>query len=516
MKTILAATSACLFLGVASTQAQIVTLRSFEGNFSMTGELTDFDGENYTLESPVGSLLLSVSMVACEGEECPDLLADISEFAISGSNTIGSQMMPDLIEAYAYSLDGDIEIEVLSGTEVKYTILDSAGEMYSTITLALGNSDAAFSALENGDAYIALSSRSVRDSERNRFLQNGLGDLTSPAQERILARDGMSVSVNPQNPIKILSLDQISGIFSGNISNWREVGGLDEPINVYRREASSGATQAFEALAMAPTGQVLSNTAFIREDNAAVSDAVFDDRSGIGITSLVDERNAQTLALRSVCGQVSDPSNFSIKTEEYPMTRRLFMYLNEQALPDKVQEFVEFATSDAAQAIVERSGFVSQTVATASLNDQGRRLAHALMNERDPASLALLQEMVTGLLDAERMSLTFRFEDDTTAPDIRALADIARLAEMVKNGDFDGRRLLLIGFADNAGDIDGSQQLSQDRAESVRSLLEEAVGPDTSGIVEMAALGYGKLSPIACNETDSGRAANRRVEVWLR
>ena len=516
MKSILAATSVCLLMGLPAVQAQVVTLRSIDGSFAMTGDLVAFDGENYELSMALGNVTLNISDVTCEGDGCPDLLANINEFVVAGSNTIGTQMMPAMIEAYAFSLDGDLEIEVISSDLVKYTVLNAEGEMHSEIMLDLGGSDDAFAALESGEAYIGLSSRRVSDGERNRFLRQGKGDLTSPAQERILALDGLAISVNPKNPIQTLSLQQIADIFAGNIRNWREVGGLNASINIYRRDASSGATRVFETLAMEPNRQILSNTAFILDDNASVSDAVAGDGNGIGITSLADQRNAQILALRSVCGQVSAPSNFSIKTEEYPMSRRMFMYVNGGRLPEKVAEFINFVTSDEAQDIVERTGFVSQNVSHASLNDQGRRMAHALLAENDRASLELLQEMIVGLLDAERMSLTFRFKSGSVTPDNRAVVDIDRLADMIRRGDFEGKRLMIIGFADSIGAINENQRLSQARAESVRDALMDAVGVANLGTVQFTPVGYGKLSPIGCNETVDGRDTNRRVEIWVR
>ncbi len=514
-KSILAMTTACIWLGVSAVQAQVVTLRSLDESFAMSGKLLGFDGDVYQLGTAIGPISLSVSQVSCEGADCPDLMANLSAFTVAGSNTIGLQMMPAMIEAYAYDLGGDFEVEALSAEQIKYTILDENGEVYSEITLDLGTSNDAFAALESREASIGLSSRPATDGERNRFLRAGRADLTNPAQERILALDGMVVTVSPQNPIRTLSLDQISDIFAGNIRNWREVGGVDAAINVYRRDARSGATQVFEKLVMAPTRRSLANTAFILDTNAAVSDAVAQDPNGIGISSIAAERNAKVLALRSVCGQVSEPSQFSIKTEEYPMSRRMFMYTDGGSIPDKAVEFINFATSDAAQNIVEQIGFVNQNVEAASLNDQGRRLAQALRAERDRASLELLQEMVSGLLEAERLSLTFRFKSGSVSPDNRALIDIARLATMVTNGDFDGKRLMIIGFADSIGAINENQRLSQARAESIRDVLVEAVGAE-AGTVQFTPVGYGKLSPIGCNETEDGRDTNRRVEIWVR
>ncbi len=514
-KSILALTTACLALGLSAAQAQNVTLRSFDGSFAMSGKLADFDGENYQLETSIGPVSLSITQVSCEGADCPDLMANLTEFTVAGSNTIGADMMPAMIEAYAFDLGGDLEVEVVSATQVKYVILDAEGEVHATITLDLGTSDDAFSALESGGAYIGVSSRRATDGERSRFLRAGRGDLTSADQEKILALDGLAITVHPRNPIQTLSLEQVSGIFAGNIRNWRDVGGIDAAINVYRRDASSGATQVFNQLVMGPNRRALANTAFILDDNAAVSAAVRGDQNGIGLTSIVDAGNSQILALRSVCGQIFSPSEFAIKTEEYPISRRMFMYTGSGPMPDVAKEFMAYVGSDAAQNVVEQAGFVSQAVSASSLNNQGRRLAHALLAEQDRASLELLQEMVAGLLDAERLSLTFRFKSGSVSPDNRAVVDIARLADMVRNGEFDGKRLMIIGFADSIGAINENQRLSQARAESVRDVLVAAVGAE-AGNVQFTPFGYGKLSPIGCNETEDGRDTNRRVEIWVR
>lgn len=514
-KSILAMTTACLWLGVSLAQAEVVTLRSIDASTEMTGTIVGFDGDVYQLKTTIGTISLAASRVTCEGEGCPDLVAELNEFAIAGSNSIGLQLMPQMIEAYAFDLGGDLEVEAVSATQVKYTITDANGDLHSVMTVNSSDSSDAFAALENREAYIGLSTRRANTSDQNRFLQAGRGDLISPEQERILALDGMVVTVNPNNPIRTLSLDQISDIFAGNVSNWREVGGIDAAINVYRRDGNTGATQMFEKLVMAPTRRVIANTAFIMGSNGAVSDAVAQDQNGIGITSVSEERNAKVLSLRSVCGQVSTPSEFSIKTEEYPISRRLYLYTTNGAIPEKAVEFIEFATSDAAQEVVEQTGFVSQNVTAASLNDQGRRLAHALTSEQDLESMELLQEMVAGLIEAERLSLTFRFQAGSDLPDNRAIIDIARLAEMLKNGEFDGKHLMIIGFDDNTGDADQGQRLSQARAESIQDVLVEAAGAAASA-VQFSALGYGKISPLGCNETEDGRDTNRRVEIWVR
>ena len=516
LKSIVATASACVWLAASAPQAQEITLRSLDESFSMSGTLVDFDGETYQLATAIGQLSLSVNAVVCEGEDCPSLIIDVDEFTIAGSSTIGSQLMPALIEAYAFNLGGDLETEILSETQIKYTVLDANGDMYSTITLNLGTSSDAFVALASGEAYVGLSSRRVNQGERDRLLSAGKGDFTSSAQEWILGLDGLAISLNEANPVQSLSLDQISDIFAGNIRNWREVGGLDLPVSIYRQANNAGATEVFESLVMAPTRRSLSNIAFILDDSAAIEDAVESDRNGIGIVSISNNPDANIVALRSVCGQISSPTDFSIKTEEYPLSRRLFAYVKGGQLPEKVAELLWFITSNTAQDVVVRSGFANQNVTSISLDNQGRRLAHALLSERDQTSLERLQQLVAGIQDAAHISLTFRFNPGSVELNNKAELDVIRLAEMVQRGDFDGKVILIIGFADSSGAINENQRLSQARADLVRDQLVEAIGAGYTGSAELTSLGYGNLFPIGCNETDIGKDTNRRVEIWVR
>ncbi len=494
--------------------AQEVTLRAIDGGLEMTGTLDTFDGEVYQLKTSFGTIALGVDTVICEGAACPEIVVDISEFIIAGSSAIGTALMPALIEAYAFDIEGDLEVDNISEDHVVYRISDAQGAPYVDIALNMGPSDMAFAALEAGEAYIGISSRPVSGAERARLQQQGKGDLASAEQERILALDGLVVAVNAQNPILALSHDQVAEIFAGRITNWREVGGPDARINVYRRALQAGATQVFSALIMEPPHRSFSTTAFIEADNLGVSTALQNDPYGIGLTSIVDLQNANPLSLVSVCGQVSSLSEFAIKTEDYAMSRRMYAYVNAGRLPEKVDAFAAFLTSDEAQSIVEQAGYVSQNADTASLNRQGRRLAHALLAERDVASLSALQERISTLQGAARLSLTFRFTGEAMVPDNRALKDIERFSALARNGDFAGKNLMIIGFTDSTGTDAANQRQSLADAVAIRDLLVSAAG-DAAGDLQFEPVGYGKLFPIGCNESVDGRNTNRRVEIWV-
>lgn len=516
IKALLAVAALLGGLLAGAAMAQEVTLHAPDGSLSMSGRLVEFDAGIYTLQTPIGLMMLGVDQVVCEGAACPDLLADISDFSFAGSSGISTTLMPALIEAYAASLGGHVEVDSVTASRVVYHVLDTGGAPYMTLSFDMGNAQQGFAALAAGDADVALSSRRITDSEKTRFMRQGMGDLTSAAQEYLLALDGVSIVVNPNNPIQVLRMDQISEIFSGNVRNWREVGGPDAQINIYRRDAQAGITQEFNALVMVPSRRSLAQTALIQPDNASVAAAVEADKNGIGITSMVEQNSTAALLLETTCGQVAALSSFAIKTEEYPMSRRMYAYVKSAPLPEKLANFLAFITSDAAQNVVEQAGYVSQTISRSTLNDQGRKIAHALLAERDRAAFIQLQSMVAELQGATRSSLTFRFIDDTMALDNRAVADIARLAARLKSGAFAGKQLLIMGFADGTDTLNASQRISQARADFIRDAVIEASNGADLGNVQLLSVGYGKLAPVGCNSSEEGRAANRRVEIWVR
>jgi phosphate transport system substrate-binding protein len=119
--------------------------------------------------------------------------------------------------------------------------------------------------------------------------------------------------------------------------------------------------------------------------------------------------------------------------------------------------------------------------------------------------------MIGQLLDAERLTITFRFRDGSSDLDPQSASNIQRLADAITRGDFSGETLMFVGFSDRSGDHDANLRLSERRARSVRRAVA-ARAPDSSVSLELAA--FGELMPMACQDTPWGPQVNRRVEVW--
>ncbi len=514
-KNLAAGLVAILSLSFSPLAAEQVTLNSLDGTVSMTGDLLKYDGVTYLLGMLVGDISIDASQVVCEGAACPNAAAALTDFTISGSGAIGNTLLPTLIEVFALERGGDLEVSTNDDGSKKYNVLQADGSVYASITIQSTNATEGFAGLLDGSSVAAMSARHISPNEIAAFDQAGKGQMTSPDQERILAMDGVIAAVNPANRVQILSLSQISAIFEGAITNWKQVGGKDAPIRLYRRAVSADTPSAFYASVMAPAGHEFSSTATEFASDAAVSDAVAADVNGIGLTSYAQARNAKAVTIRSVCGELFGPSDFAIKTEAYPLTRRMYLYTSKIGLPDVAAEFLAFATSPDAQSVISNAGFVDQSVAHASLNGQGRRLAQAIVSAPGRAELLQLQDLASVMLDANRLSFTLHYTKNG-ALDARALADIKRLAAIIKTGAFSSRQMLVLGFSDNTGAVDAELVSTQAIAQTVRDQIVAATGRATLGNLRISPIGYGPQMPLGCNETDYGRTSNNRVEIWVK
>lgn len=189
---------------------------------------------------------------------------------------------------------------------------------------------------------------------------------------------------------------------------------------------------------------------------------------------------------------------FTVRTEDYLLSRRLYLYISPASPNPWVGKFVQFALSDEGQAVVDTVGFVGQ-----SLKAPVAEAAPAL-----PSTAPAEYERLTR--SATRLPLAFRFESGSNRLDNKSLRDIGRLLESMSQPANRGRRVLLFGFADALGSPETNRRLSEARAAAVADELR------SEGVEPEAIKGFGSALPVASNETEEGKARNRRVEVWLR
>ena len=254
------------------------------------------------------ALTMALSLVACGSKEEKVVSTDGSTSMQKVINALGEAYMEESGANFTYNATG-------SGTGIK--------------------------AVKDGTCDIGLSSRYLKDSEK----ADGL-------QETILAIDGIAIIVSTDNSVADLTVEQISAIFKGEITNWNEVGGKDGEIVCIGREESSGTRDGFESITDTEDAcqyrQELTS-------NGAVLTAVAENPNAVGYVSLSSVKD--TVKAISVGGVV--PSEATIKDGSYAVQRPFVLVTKEGvALNETAQEFFDFITSAAANEIISAAGVV--------------------------------------------------------------------------------------------------------------------------------------------------------------
>ncbi len=408
--------------------------------------------------------------------------------SLRGSNTLGVALAPKLVRAFL-AHEGATDIEVRTGKTKEQVWIKANLDGPLWIEINTPGTKYGFQSLEQDYCDVVLASRPVSVDEAGKLI--AFGDLTAPASENVVAMDGIAVIVQPNNPLDQLSVAQLAMIFSGKVTNWQQVGGPALPIHVFERDSLSGTHDAFVSLVM-NGAHIKSEKTF--EDSQELARTVQTTDGAIGFVGLPYIQQTKALAIQDGDAAALYPTPFTVATEDYALSRRLFFYTPATPKDPLTGELVEFAMSDEGQAVVSDAGFVPL-----SLRAEAAKIATGA-----PAAYGKLASGAT------RLSVDFRFRLNSFEIDTKALHDLERLTRYLASPVNRGRRLALVGFADAQGADATNLLLSKQRAEAIAGLLKRrGVAPD-----EVAS--FGSALPIAPNDSPQGRARNRRVEVWLR
>ena len=189
---------------------------------------------------------------------------------------------------------------------------------------------------------IGASSREIKDEEKDADLK-----------QEVFAYDGIAVIVNPENEaVKNITTEQLADIYSGKITNWKEVGGDDAEIFVVSREESSGTRSAFEELIALEDAGGLTGAASVSEGNGPVQAAVAENANAIGYVSFsfIDD-TVKALTVNDV-----EPTAELAKTGEYPLSRPFIFVYYDDTVTDAGKAFLDFALTEDGQACVDNHG----------------------------------------------------------------------------------------------------------------------------------------------------------------
>ncbi|HDZ39864.1 MAG TPA: phosphate ABC transporter substrate-binding protein [Marinobacter sp.] len=409
------------------------------------------------------------------------------ELEIHGSNTIGATLAPMLVTGFLEEKSDNPISSKGTGEANENVIFTRIGNRTTDVLVAAHGSSTGFKTLSAGNADIWASSRPVKPEEAEQL--RGQADLTALENEHVIAIDGLAILVHPSNPINQMSIDTLGKIFSGQIQNWSELGGADRAIRLYARDNRSGTWDTFKSLILGKT-YTLNDTAQRYESNDQLSDDVSQDPSGIGFSGLASVRNSKLLAISEGNAPALLPNQLTVASEDYPLSRRLFMYTIGEQTPPLAAGLIEFALGPKGQTLVAESGFISQNLIAIK----------PTLDDSAPDTFRRLIE------NYQRLTVNFRFSEGRTKLDNKAQRDLQRLQRYLEEENQSAGDLLLIGFADMQSHELRAQMISELRALSVRKALQQ------SGVPDVAYTGYGQYMPVG----GSGNQRNGRVEIWIR
>ena len=436
---------------------------------------------------------------------------------LSGAPAVGRVLMPALIEAFA--IRENYDLGRINNGDGRFTYILSEKDstrILGEFSFHLTNSDEGFADLLADEGDVAMSLREVRKSEIRRGREAGIGDLSATSRSRVVALDALVPVVSPSNPVQAITTSDLARVLSGQIDNWAALGGVDAPIAVHLRDGRSGLGQATVDRLLGPIGQEpVADTVFHDTSDALVS-AVMNDPFAIGVTSRSETGNTWVLALKGECGFSLTATRRAVKTEDYPLTSPMFLYLPARRLPKLVREFMAYLRHPSAQLVIRRAGFVDQAPEEIAINAQGDRFANAIARAGSEVSLAELQRMVAVLAPLKRLTTTFRFEAGSTRLDAQSRSNVHQLARALELGLYDARRLVFVGFSDGQGPAAGNRTIATRRAQAVRAAVSQAAETADLNRITMEIEAFGEAMPMACDDSEWGRQVNRRVEVWVR
>ncbi len=253
-------------------------------------------------------------------------------------------------------LSGATKITV-KGSDTMVILGQRWAERYMTankdvaIQVTGGGSGTGISALINGTTDICNSSRPMKDSERDKLKEK----QGSRGVEIKCALDGLALYVNDMNSVKVLTLQQIKDIYTGKITNWKDVGGPNAKIILYSRENNSGTYVYFKDEVL--RGEDFAATAQNMPGTAAVVNAVSKDKNGIGYGGSAYGKGIRELSVRKDSNSPAyAPTMDNIESGKYPISRFLYMYTKSRPTGD-LKKFIDWTLSVEGQKIVNEVGY---------------------------------------------------------------------------------------------------------------------------------------------------------------
>ncbi|MDF1810913.1 MAG: phosphate ABC transporter substrate-binding/OmpA family protein [Verrucomicrobiales bacterium] len=361
----------------------------------------------------------------------------------------------------------------------------------------------------SGAISVAIEKRypNSKESIKDGTILFDVGGSNGSIPPNTIALEGISIVVNPANPVDELTVSQVADIFAGKVSSWSKYeNGTEEEISVLVPTARPGLVDQFRETVMNPEKESLQTTA-ASQPGSDLFELLASQPSAITICrpgEVTD--NMKTVRIKDSSDSIGlAPNAIRLKSLDYPLLR-LVSVRAEGKSNSYIDDFITFCQSTAGQAAVSKAGYIGNGPITDEKVAQAYR-QRLIDDPQIPADYKMLVRKANRL----HSPANFRFVPGTTTFELTdySEANLRQLITYLRAHQSQNPKVILVGFADSQGDYDANKIYSKKRADSIADKLKE------EGITNLVTEGFGEEIPVADNSKETGRNANRRVEVWI-
>lgn len=285
------------------------------------------------------SLMLVVSMVACTNS-ANNKNNDNSGNVNNNENNKGNENEKPASLTGSINAGGSTSVELAAKTALEEFVALNPGV---TFEYDATGSSTGIKNVKDGTYKLGFSSRELKDEEKQ------------GTEYKTIALDGIALVVNPNNAVEDITLEQIKGIFTGEIKNWSELGGADAEIVVVSRENGSGTRSAFEEIA--GIGDLLVEKAIIKSGNGEVASYVAGEPNAIGYTSFVTlEFNSDKIKGLQV--ESIKPEVANVQNQSYKLSRPFILIYDSNKINETEKAFIDFLFTEEGQDLMEEAGAI--------------------------------------------------------------------------------------------------------------------------------------------------------------
>lgn len=241
---------------------------------------------------------------------------------------------------------------VIKGSSSVLPIIMKVAEEYTkyndiSISVTGTGSSNGIKAIIDGNCDIANASRAMTPAELELAINNGV-DI----QETVICYDMVVPVVHPSNPVNNVDIIQLQAIYRGDISNWKQIGGMSQPITVVSRDSSSGTYHIWYKKVI--VREDITPRALLQATNGAMVYAVAENPRSIGYISYgYLDKSVKALKINNI-----NPTINNGKNGTYPISRRLYMYADKKKLKEETVRFMDFVVSKPGQKLIEEAGYI--------------------------------------------------------------------------------------------------------------------------------------------------------------